>query len=54
MGKINVKFADRKRYYDAFEDYAASGSPKAMTNLVAEYLKERMSSMLSLMESVKQ
>ena len=50
---INVKFADRKRYYDAFEDYAVTGSPQAMTNLVAEYLKERMTSMLSLLESVK-
>ena len=50
---INVKFADRKRYYDAFEDYAVTGSTKAMTNLVAEYLKERMLSMLSLLESVK-
>jgi Fic family protein len=50
---INVKFADRKRYYDAFEDIAATGSPKAMTNLVAEYLMERMSSMLSLLDSVK-
>lgn len=50
---INVKFTDRKRYYDAFEDYAVTGSPKTMTNLVAEYLKERMKSMLSLLESVK-
>ena len=50
---INVKFADRKRYYDAFEDFAATGSPKAITNLVAEYLMERMSSMLSLLDSVK-
>jgi len=32
---INVKFADRKRYYEAFEDYAATGSPKAMAGLVA-------------------
>lgn len=50
---INVKFADRKRYYDAFEDYAVTGSPQAMTNLVAEYLNERMSSMLSLLENLK-
>lgn len=49
---INVKFADRKRYYEAFEDYAATGSPKAMASLVAEYLKERMSSMLALLESL--
>ena len=49
---INVKFADRKRYYEAFEDYAATGSPKAMAGLVAEYLKERMSSMLALLESL--
>jgi Fic family protein len=50
---INVKFADRKRYYEAFEDYAATGSPQAMTDLVAEYLNERMSSMLSLLENLK-
>ena len=50
---INVKFADRKRYYDAFEDYADTGSAKAMTDLVAEYLNERMSSMLSLLENLK-
>ena len=50
---INVKFADRKRYYEAFEDYADTGSAKAMTDLVAEYLNERMSSMLSLLENLK-
>ena len=45
---INVKFADRKRYYEAFEDYATTGSTIAMTTLIAEYLEERMSSMLAL------
>ena len=45
---INVKFADRKRYYVAFEDYATTGSTIAMTTLIAEYLEERMSSMLAL------
>lgn len=49
---VNVKFADRKRYYDAFDDYAHSGSPKAMTKLIAEYLYERMTSMLSILNQL--
>lgn len=42
---INVKFADRRRYYEAFDDYARSGSPAAMTALIAEYLEQRLQSM---------
>lgn len=49
---INIKFADRRRYYDAFDDYATTGTHTAMATLVAEYLIERMSSMLSLLSSL--
>ena len=43
---INVKFADRRRYYEAFDNYAKNGTPEAMVTLVAEYLQERLQSML--------
>lgn len=49
---INVKFADRIRYYEAFEDYATTGSHTSMITLVAEYLRERMTKILSILESL--
>lgn len=39
---INVKFADRKRYYDAFERYDQDGDAGAMVQLVATYVEERL------------
>ncbi|MGN0458205.1 MAG: Fic family protein [Eubacterium sp.] len=39
---INVKFTDRKRYYDAFESYSRNQDAKPMTNLIAEYVAERL------------
>ena len=39
---INVKFTDRKRYYDAFESYSRNQDTKPMTNLIAEYVAERL------------
>lgn len=50
---INVKYADRSRYYDAFEDYASGGSAERMTTLVAEYLKERMQNMIDILEPLQ-
>ncbi len=46
---INIKFADRRRYYDAFTAYHRNGdNGKAMVGLVAEYLLARMKTMLAL------
>lgn len=36
---INVKFTDRRKYYDAFDAYYRDGDPGAMTDLIAEYVK---------------
>lgn len=47
---INVKYADRRRYYDAFDSYANGKSSEAMTILVAEYLVERMAEMLRIID----
>lgn len=43
---INIKYADRRRYYEAFGNYAADGSADAMITLVAEYLRERLKEMI--------
>lgn len=48
---INVKFADRRRYYEAFDAYARTNSPEAMTTLIAQYLVERMTSMIAILDS---
>ena len=49
---INVKFADRRRYYEAFDDYARSSSPAAMTTLIAEYLEQRLQSMTDILGQI--
>jgi len=39
---INVKFTDRKRYYDAFDRYYKDHDAGAMVRIVAEYVEERL------------
>ncbi len=46
---INIKFADRKRYYDAFDEYYKNGSAAAMTDLVAGYVNERLDDYLRVL-----
>lgn len=47
---INVKFADRKRYYEAFDSYYSDGSSAEMIMLVAEYLEERFQNILKYLK----
>ena len=47
---INVKFADRKRYYDAFEAYYKDGNPNKMVDMIAEYVNERLGEYLAVLE----
>ena len=49
---INIKFADRKRYYDASDEYYKNGSAAAMTDLVAGYVNERLDDYLRVLEDV--
>lgn len=44
---INVKFTDRKRYYEAFDSYYRDGSSDAMTEMIANYLEEQLRNVLS-------
>ena len=48
---INVKFADRKRYYDAFDAYYKDGNACKMIDMIAEYVNERLGEYLALLEN---
>lgn len=46
---INVKFTDRKRYYEAFDDYYRDNDATKMTALIAEYVSERLDEYLAIL-----
>jgi len=46
---INVKFTDRKRYYDAFDAYYREDDITKMTSLIAEYIDERLDEYLAVL-----
>ena len=48
---INIKFADRRKYYDAFDDYAKTGSADSMIKLVGEAVVPRLREMLDTIKS---
>lgn len=47
---IDIKFTDRKAYYNAFDSYAAKQSVSAMENLFARYLNERLDVYLNMLK----
>lgn len=48
---INVKFTDRKRYYEAFDAYYRDNDASKMTALIAEYVNERLDEYLAVLEN---
>lgn len=46
---INVKFTDRKRYYDAFDAYYREGNAEAMIALIGEYVDNRLDEYLNIL-----
>lgn len=46
---INVKFTDRKQYYDAFDAYYRDGNDNKMTDLIAGYVNERFDEYLKVL-----
>ena len=46
---INVKYTDRKKYYDAFDSYYRDGDAGAMVDLVAGYVNERLDKYLEIL-----
>jgi excisionase family DNA binding protein len=47
---VNVKFADRKRYYACFDSYYRDSDASPMVEMVTEYAKERLSGMLQILQ----
>lgn len=47
---INVKFSDRKRYYDAFDNYSRNQDATPMTILIAKYVTERLEQYLRVID----
>lgn len=47
---INIKFADRRKYYDAFDEYSRTGSSEAMTKLVGEAVISRLREMIEILK----
>lgn len=48
---IDIKFADRLSYYNAFDDYHGKGNPSAMEKLFARYLGERLNQYLTMLQA---
>ena len=46
---IDIKFTDRKRYYDAFDAYYVKKDLSAMTKLFAEYINARLDEYLKIL-----
>ena len=46
---INVKFTDRRKYYDAFDAYYRNSDAAVMTDLIAGYVNERLDEYLKIL-----
>ena len=47
---IDVKFVDRRKYYACFDSYYRDGEASPTVNMVGEYVKERLSQYLNLLQ----
>lgn len=48
---VNIKFADRMKYYDCFDDYRATGSPDTLVSLVANYEIQELERYIGIIEN---
>ena len=48
---INVKFTDRRRYYDCFQDYYQTNTATAMIKLISDYLHETLDRYLEILKA---
>lgn len=47
---IDIKFTDRRRYYDDFDAYYRSKTAEPMTQFIAEYVNERLGQYISALK----
>ena len=50
---IDIKFTDRLKYYEAFDEYHVRHNISAMADLFARYLNQRLDYYLSIIENKK-
>lgn len=48
---VNIKFTDRRKYYDCFDSYAADGNSADMLQLIASYEVEELERYISFLKS---
>ena len=46
---INIKYADRKRYYECFDSYYKDNDASGMINMIAEYVEQRLDRYLEIL-----
>lgn len=46
---VNIKFTDRKRYYEGFDSYFKDQTAAPMVTMVAEYVEERLKQYLEML-----
>lgn len=49
---IDVKFSDRKRYYDCFDQYFRHDDSSALVRMVGEYVEERLATYTELLPPI--
>ena len=47
---VNIKFADRRKYYDCFDDYHDKGTPAMLAGLIAGYEVEELERHIRIIE----
>ena len=50
---VNIKFTNRKKYYEAFDAYYVNGDAGKMIELIAGYVDERLGQYLEILEENK-
>lgn len=48
---VNIKFTDRVKYYDCFDDYRLNSSPDMLTGLIADYEISELERYISIIEA---
>lgn len=48
---ISIKFTDRAKYYDCFDDYRKNGTEDMLTDLIADYEQQELERYISIIEN---
>jgi Fic family protein len=47
---INIKFKDRKKYYESFTNYYINNNSSMLTNMIKKYVEEELEKYISILE----